>query len=407
MNYPIINTISDLLNECKKHDEFALYGCGNVGKIVLSYLEAFGFGCRVKKIYVSCKQDEPFIYGRKIFCATDEHIDEFVLVSTSEIYHKEIVDLLNKQSGCHFAVISDALVSEIRVFEYSKEAKNNIAKLNNEIDWLKRALYKSTPLSQLQFSVDITEHCNLNCAGCNHFAPIAEEEFLDIDNFKNDIERLGILAHGDAYRIELMGGEPLLNPRAIEYAMIARKSFPKARIAFLSNGVLVKRLPDVFFEQCKKYDISIDLSPYPIDVDYDELLKFIRSKGLVGSKFQTGENYRIWKKWVFDLEPNYPGSLGTENWFNCIQANNCMNLRNGKLSCVTVQKARHFIKYFPDHTKHMYFSDRDYIDIYEIGDIREIFDFFSRPLPFCKYCKTRETQIIQWGVSKKNIEEWT
>jgi len=33
----------------------------------------------------------------------------------------------------------------------------------------------------------IVNHCNLNCAGCNHFSPLAEPWFIEIEDFKNQI----------------------------------------------------------------------------------------------------------------------------------------------------------------------------------------------------------------------------
>ena len=57
--------------------------------------------------------------------------------------------------------------------------------------------------------IHLTNHCNLNCACCCHFAPIAEQYFMPVDVFKCDIERLRFLSGGNIRRIRLMGGEPL------------------------------------------------------------------------------------------------------------------------------------------------------------------------------------------------------
>ena len=34
------------------------------------------------------------------------------------------------------------------------------------------------------FNVDVVAHCNLNCKYCDHFAPLAEEEFVDLTQMK-------------------------------------------------------------------------------------------------------------------------------------------------------------------------------------------------------------------------------
>src|SRR5512145_1822333 len=66
------------------------------------------------------------------------------------------------------------------------------------------------PKTLKHFSVPLAEHCNLRCCGCDHFAPLAEQEFADIGAFENDFARLSHLLNGDVEKIGLMGGEPLL-----------------------------------------------------------------------------------------------------------------------------------------------------------------------------------------------------
>jgi hypothetical protein len=63
----------------------------------------------------------------------------------------------------------------------------------------------------LRFDVHLAEHCNLRCIGCEHFSPLAKEEFLDIDSFKKDCIRLSELTNKDLEEMFLLGGEPLLN----------------------------------------------------------------------------------------------------------------------------------------------------------------------------------------------------
>ncbi|GHT99783.1 hypothetical protein FACS1894142_7680 [Spirochaetia bacterium] len=52
--------------------------------------------------------------------------------------------------------------------------------------------------TSLVMGVYATQHCNLNCKCCTAFSPIAEKEFLDIDTYKKDMEKLAELT-GDIY----------------------------------------------------------------------------------------------------------------------------------------------------------------------------------------------------------------
>ena len=49
----------------------------------------------------------------------------------------------------------------------------------------------------------------------------------------------------------------------------------------------------------------------------------------------------------------------------------------------------------------------DYLDIYKINDKQEIFDFLSKPIPFCRYCDVEHRQYgLEWERSKQLKEEW-
>jgi hypothetical protein len=48
------------------------------------------------------------------------------------------------------------------------------------------------------------------------------------------------------------------------------------------------------------------------------------------------------------------------------------------------------------------------IDLTGIKDKREIINFLYKPFPCCRYCKTKEMQFGEkWGITKKEITEWT
>lgn len=47
---------------------------------------------------------------------------------------------------------------------------------------------KGTYLSQVEFH--IVDHCNLNCAYCDHFTPLADKNFCNIDDIIDDFKKL-------------------------------------------------------------------------------------------------------------------------------------------------------------------------------------------------------------------------
>jgi molybdenum cofactor biosynthesis enzyme MoaA len=80
-------------------------------------------------------------------------------------------------------------------------------------------------LKALRFSANLTTHCNLNCAYCGAFAPLAKESFYPVETFKKDCERLSLLTGGKIWEMQVAGGEPLLHPGITEFLTIARSNF--------------------------------------------------------------------------------------------------------------------------------------------------------------------------------------
>ena len=128
-----------------------------------------------------------------------------------------------------------------------------------------------------KIDVHITDHCNLNCKSCTHFSPLADEFYLDIKEYIGDIERLSELSKGDIGQIFLIGGEPLLHPQLKYFFQITRLNFPKTRIIVITNGILLNKQDNTFWEACKKSNIEIWLSQYHLNLDYD-LMKKVMNK---------------------------------------------------------------------------------------------------------------------------------
>lgn len=40
------------------------------------------------------------------------------------------------------------------------------------------------------FLYEIVHNCNLNCKGCDHCSPIADEEYVNLKQFKEDLKKL-------------------------------------------------------------------------------------------------------------------------------------------------------------------------------------------------------------------------
>ena len=118
-----------------------------------------------------------------------------------------------------------------------------------------------------ELEIHVVDHCNLKCAGCNHFAPLADPYFIDRDHFNNQLkmvkEKLPSIQ-----RLILLGGEPCLHPDLSLLCADARSIFPTIDIQVLTNGSLLDSIikdSDIYLRD----RIFFSISKY-IDIDYDE-----------------------------------------------------------------------------------------------------------------------------------------
>jgi organic radical activating enzyme len=270
---------------------------------------------------------------------------------------------------------------------------------------LKKKIIGNTPKKNLNhFAVPIVEHCNLRCRFCDHFAPLAREEFADIRVFEKDFARLSGLLKGKVDYISLMGGEPLLHPQINDFLSVAGKYFPKTKIRIVTNGILLLKQSEAFWRACKDNGIIILNTKYPLPLDFDKM-KEVAGKHDVMFKFygNSGIIQKKSTKTPLDLEGKQ--DMNT-NFIKCMHANNQYYLSRGKLfTCTVAPNIRHFNKFF---NKNIPITDADYIDIHKARNEEEIMLFLSRPMPICKYCYVeKRTSGHQWQKSKKDIQEWT
>ena len=279
----------------------------------------------------------------------------------------------------------------------NSEYNNNI----NYIDILKRI----TPNPDFQFTVDIVDHCNLNCKGCDHFCPVTEKKFLSCEEYQKDLEQLSKLCY-NGERIKMVGiegGEPLLHPNVIDFMKITRQYCPKAEINLLTNAILLPDMGKEFYNACNQYNITLLITKYPLKIDFkkiENLASKYNVKLVYFNNFDKVEK-TSWKI-PFDLEGKQDIQ---ENFLTCFKANNCITLKEGKLfTCPTRAYAYRFNKYFQ---KDLPLHKLDYLSIYDAKSFEEITEFLAKPIPFCKYCDIKNRKDLgKFEISKKNISEW-
>lgn len=255
-----------------------------------------------------------------------------------------------------------------------------------------------------QIQIHLTDHCNLNCIGCNHFAPIAEKYCIDCKVLEKDCMRLFELSDGKIDEVILLGGEPLLHPDICNAIKIVSQIFRRnTQISIITNGILLTKIERSFWEICHQYQTKIIITPYPIKIPIHEI-KSLGDKYCVKVDYgNISENIKTMECIPLDLS----GTQDIEyNFKNCYKSNNCITLKDGRIyTCSLVPHVVHFCKFF---NIPILPSESDSIDIYQADNIDEIRDFLSKPIPYCMYCNIKAIRRnIRWRNSQRDISEWT
>lgn len=286
---------------------------------------------------------------------------------------------------------------------------NIISSLPEEIrtewnDLLHQRQIKKLAAAEFRFEVNIVKHCNLNCKGCNHFSPLASNDFMSLAVYQKDIFRLAELFGHQAQRIFLLGGEPLLHPDIIGFLKSSREAFQETDISVVTNGILLPKMSTNFWEACRQYKIAIAVTQYPIALDY-EAIRNIAASYNVDYRFFGGTETGSRTLWFEPLNLAGDSSIPKE-FSQCTQANQCITLENGRLyTCILPPNISSFNRYF---NKNLEVTDQDGIDIYHASSSEEILEFLCRPIPFCRYCAwEKHTWDHPWGVSQRDIREWS
>ncbi len=376
-------TFVELLNDSK---EIAIFGFSELGKKMYQLIK--GVQPERNIIFIDnavSKQNCENVIKNEIICVYDpiKYIEEnrecYFLIASFTFYKEMEWQLLENK------VVSERIVyvPDIYMLKY---------------ELLKK---KRNPRKKISFVVDMVEHCNLNCQNCDHFSPLAKEHFTDIDGFRSDMARMKEIFDTDITHIDLEGGEPLLNNNITEYIRIVREIFSDVDIQIFTNGLLLPKMKEKFWEVCKECDVMLEITEYPVNVDYGMIYSLADNYNI---KYRVYAERNVSRHKPLDLEGKQDKY---ESFEECYLSNGeCTMLKEGKLyPCTMIPNLCHFNHYFK---KNLEVSKKDYIDIYSDVAKNDIYDFLCNPVPACRYCKVREwTESEDWAQTSYDIKEWT
>ena len=248
----------------------------------------------------------------------------------------------------------------------------------------------------------IYDRCNLNCASCNHFAPLiedmncitpakAEEDFKLLHRLRDKFQKITIL-----------GGEAFFNPYVDEILALACKYFP-GRVKFITNGTVKGRLLDLK-AGIEENNVELVITEYPYIKDYREYYDNLKEE-FPNATFYTfrHEHGFISEHLAYDVQDTDDMDL-----YNCEKRYKCCQFIDGKLYIC------HYAGFLDNlrHITNFEFTNKDaYIDLRTCTNT-EFDEFFENSIPeICRHClfvrkPYEELDKQDWHRSEKKPEEW-
>ena len=259
--------------------------------------------------------------------------------------------------------------------------------------------WKELKKEPLHLEFIVTDYCNLNCRGCTHYSPLARKEFVAIDELKRDMAHLGAVCGSEVKDVYLIGGETLLYPQLDEAMDALRGSFPSQRLYVFTNGLILGRMDDGFWESARRNKAIIAITRYPVKFDYDAVEALCAQKGVevrvFGDRRQADTFFR------FALDPE-----GRQNkyvsHFKCYNRG-CVSVVDGYVYPCSISAC---IKHL-NRTGETKFEHRrgDRIAVGDVRSAAQIKRLRDHAVPFCSYCKN-PPKTVAYGLSKREISEW-
>lgn len=153
----------------------------------------------------------------------------------------------------------------------------------------------------------ITNVCNLNCNNCNRLNNFYFSGHQSWKDYSDIYQTWGKKL--DIQKINILGGEPLLNPSVLEWMSGIRAIWPKAELLLTSNGTRLN-FHNKLYQTLKDNDIQLILTTHN-KVRHEEILQNLKENFLVAP---VAKKYQIeFSDWVIHEYNN----VKDQSWPTC------------------------------------------------------------------------------------------
>ena len=358
-----------MLNFMKLHECTYLYGSGKCGSGFMEYCDVCGFDIKGFVTSDTLKQFleeyQPGKYG--------------LILTLKSDYYPEILPLLWGKVDIKDILLFKESTKDIFIRTFSRE-------------YLENNMWIVLPLAK---------HCIVNCASCNMFSPICDKEFYTYEEVKRDVDHLkAIELH--LSKINITGGEPLLNPEFVDILGYIRSRYDNLRIEVYTTALPIGNFSEEELKQIGMISPTFMVTDYGIN---ESVFKSaLETLDFYGIKYQVnldGDGKKFYKK-IIDFDRNVP----KYEYINCQYYTFCFApiLFNGVLYKCPMALNSDAINGAFD--KNIELTDEDFLKLCNVDKPSQIYDFWRHRLSMCSYCPP-VTESVPWRKSERKIEEWT
>lgn len=259
-------------------------------------------------------------------------------------------------------------------------------------------------IKKLTIEYHLVDSCNLKCAGCSHYSSLLDKlTYIELEDIINDLTLLKNKIGDNLITLRLLGGEPLLHPQICECLTAIRNIFPLCNIVIVTNGILLKKMSDEFFNICRTSHIEIDITDYKL-FNVEEILNKLKDLGITTKAYRNSSKNFIWRYKHIRLTEGKIDCLS-----KCIFKNTYSSYRNGKIYlCAHIAYIDFFNNYFG---KNITLDNTDYISLDEISSYEELIEKINSAKPnfcytYCNYYDKTHPEKGIWHTTKKDINEF-
>lgn len=369
--------------------DIAIWGTGNVGKYVQQQLKgnrnynvkyfvdsnSMLQGSRVNGVEVISPEKLQNIFNDEL---------AFLLVAfTNGISIYE--ELLEMKIG-KFGIVRN------KVFELQLDLERDLFQ-DKKIFW-SDASYCNMPILK-KLETNIVDDCNLNCRGCSHFSNLYEHgEKVPFEVFCKDLQQIARNVH--IYQFCMLGGEALLDNKISEYIRFTRKTLPDSEIQLITNGLLIPKQTEEFFQCCRENDIIIGITGYkPTVLLKDKIIDVLEKNNIIYF-------FRINKE-EFGKNIDLTGTADKDEAVRKCREHTCHFLRYGKVyKCPFEALGNKFFAHY-----HLDIRFNGGTDIYDenMDWNAWLYNLEHNPVDACRYCG--EEEKMKWSVTNSPVlEDW-